>query len=213
FIIAWMVFLLIFTLACVGTLVFQCLPVNAAWDIFLRMDPKSKCYSNNTFRDIGLFNGAINIFTDFLFATMPIPVILSLQINTRTKISLVCILSLGYFACAAAIVKEILLADYFNDIDNLFEDSFQIWNDIELNTGILAACLPALRPIFAFLLETAHGLRSSQRRTGASGSGIRGQYYLQDEEVKLGSLPSRSTLSKNGGYGVSVVGGPGSSDD
>jgi hypothetical protein len=84
---------------------------------------------------------------------------------------------------------------------------------IELNTGILAACLPALRPIFAFLLETAHGLRSSQRRTGASGSGIRGQYYLQDEEVKLGSLPSRSTLSKNGGYGVSVVGGPGSSDD
>jgi len=83
---------------------------------------------------------------------------------------------------------------------------------IEINTGILAACLPALRPIFAFLIDTAK-LRSSVRRTG--GSRRTGHYYVhEDDDVKLSSLPSRSTISKYGGaYGVSVVGGIRPSDD
>jgi len=206
FIIAWIAFLVVFTLACVGSLLFQCLPVNGAWNFTVKFAPKTKCYSNDTYRSVGLFNGAINIFTDFVFASLPIPIIWSLQINMRTKISLVCILSLGYFACGAAIVKEILLANFFKDKDSLYENSFQIWNVIEINTGILAACLPALRPIFAFLLETANGLRSSSARRrvpNSSGSGVRGRYYIQEDSMKLGSLPSRSTA-----YGVSVVSGP-----
>jgi len=83
---------------------------------------------------------------------------------------------------------------------------------IEINTGILAACLPALRPIFAFLVDTAK-IRSTARRTG--GSRPAGHYYVQeDDDVKLSSLPSRSTLGKHGGaYGVSVVGGIRPSDD
>jgi hypothetical protein len=48
------VFLVIFTLACTGTLVFQCLPVQAAWDASLK--PTAKCYSMEIFMDIGLFN-------------------------------------------------------------------------------------------------------------------------------------------------------------
>jgi len=199
-IIAWIVFLIIFTLACCGTLIFQCVPVYAAWDISAKMN--AKCYSSDAFRAIGLFNGAINIFTDFAFATLPIPIILPLQINVRTKISLVCILSLGYFACAAAIVKQVLLSTFFEHPDPLFIDAFQIWNDVELNTGILAACLPALRPLFAFLLETATALRSR----GLSSSGAKGRYYIHPDDVRLGSIPSRSTLGKQG-YGVTVSGG------
>lgn len=47
-------FLAIFTLACAGTLIFQCLPVQAAWDMSLR--PTAKCYSKDIFTNIGLFN-------------------------------------------------------------------------------------------------------------------------------------------------------------
>jgi hypothetical protein len=39
---------------------------------------------------------AINIFTDVLFASLPIPVILTLQVNVRTKATLIAILSIGY---------------------------------------------------------------------------------------------------------------------
>ena len=39
---------------------------------------------------------AFNIFTDVCFATLPIPIIWSLQMSQRTRISLMVVLSLGY---------------------------------------------------------------------------------------------------------------------
>ncbi|KAF4620180.1 hypothetical protein G7Y89_g14640 [Cudoniella acicularis] len=128
-IVAWIVFLVVFTLACLGTLIFQCIPIEAAWDFSLRFDPDSKCYNLTVFRSIGLFNGAINIFTDFLFASLPIPVILSLKINMRTKLSLICILGLGYFACVSSIIKEVVLSNFFKNNDSFFNNAFNIWND------------------------------------------------------------------------------------
>lgn len=47
----------------------------------------------------------MNICTDVLFALLPIPIIVKLQVNTRTKVSLAVILGLGFVACAAGIVK------------------------------------------------------------------------------------------------------------
>lgn len=41
----------------IASSVFQCLPINAAWDIMLRFDPNTRCYSTEIFRSIGLFNG------------------------------------------------------------------------------------------------------------------------------------------------------------
>jgi hypothetical protein len=94
---------------------------------------------------------------------------------------------------------------------------FSIFTDtsfsIELNTGILAACLPALRPLFTWLLETAAALKTSGLRSRTGPNGARHRYYVQEDDIKLGSLPSRSTLTKQS-YGVSVSGGKmGSSDD
>ncbi|CAG8971142.1 hypothetical protein HYALB_00008620 [Hymenoscyphus albidus] len=168
FIIAWMIFLVIFTLACVGTLIFQCLPVEAAWDFELRFRVHAKCYEIGIFTSIGLFNGAVNIFTDFAFATLPIPVILPLKINLRTKILLICILGLGYAACAAAIIKEYLLSSFFTNRDILFNNAFNVWNDVELNIGILAASLPTLRPLFASILDNKSLSTSNTHRTSKS---------------------------------------------
>lgn len=57
-------FLVIFTLACLGTLIFQCLPVSAAWDFIQRPPPfgkgTAKCYSTPIFTAIGLFNGGLS---------------------------------------------------------------------------------------------------------------------------------------------------------
>ncbi|RDL36492.1 uncharacterized protein BP5553_05844 [Venustampulla echinocandica] len=208
-IIAWIVFLVIFTVACVGTLIFQCIPIRAAWDFMLRLDPNTKCYSIDVFRSIGLFNGAINIFTDFVFATLPIPVILPLKIDMRSKISLVCILSLGYFACAAAIVKEQLLSNFFENIDNYFNNAFNIWNDVELNVAILAACLPALRPLVASFLDTTTSVRNSDLRTRIRNKNFQSRhrnfhYIMQkdekdlsghNKEIELSTMPSRSTMT------------------
>jgi len=187
FILSIMVFLLIFTLACLGTLVFQCLPVRAIWEVELQPPfGNARCYSISVYRSIGLFYGSINIFTDVLFASLPIPVILSLQVNPRTKASLIAILSIGYFACIASIVREVLLASFFNNMDTFFNDTFVIWTAVEANVGILAACLPALRPLFAWALDTA---AMTFRTTHTHRQTPKEQYYRKNS-IRLSSMNS-----------------------
>ncbi|KAH7406684.1 hypothetical protein DE146DRAFT_399776 [Phaeosphaeria sp. MPI-PUGE-AT-0046c] len=165
------VFLVIMTLGCGGSLVWQCLPVAAAWDYSLRPPPfgtgSAKCYSTSVFRDLGLMNSIFNIGTDVLFACLPIPLIWRLQLNSRTKISLIAILSLGWFACCAAIVKTVYQWRIFDDLDWSVYDSFNVWGFVEFSIGIIAACLPTLKPLFRGLLDTARAYTSGTRsRTG-----------------------------------------------
>lgn len=52
-----MSFLLAVTVASIGTLLFQCHPINAAWDFAAKAAPGAKCFPEKLFRDLGLFNG------------------------------------------------------------------------------------------------------------------------------------------------------------
>jgi hypothetical protein len=60
-----------------------------------------------------LTSTAINIATDLLFAILPIPLVWKLQLTVRTKLGLVCILSLGFFAAATAIYKTPMQYHFF----------------------------------------------------------------------------------------------------
>ncbi|PMD44631.1 hypothetical protein L207DRAFT_579565 [Hyaloscypha variabilis F] len=194
FIIAMMIFLFFFTLACLGTLIFQCLPVRAIWESELQPPlGNARCYSTNVYRSIGLFNGSINIFTDVLFASLPIPIILTLQVNVRTKATLIAILSIGYFACIASVVREVLLANFFKDPDSTFNDTYVIWTAVETNVGILAACLPALRPLFARVLDTANNMtfRTTHSRRQTSKEQYFGQTSIRLSSINSGDHPMR----------------------
>ncbi|PMD25802.1 hypothetical protein NA56DRAFT_529236, partial [Hyaloscypha hepaticicola] len=149
-------FLVAFTLSSEGTILFSCVPIRASWD--RAGEPTAKCFSNNTFTDIGLFNSIVNILTDVLFASLPVTVVWNLQVNLRTKLSLLAILSLGYFACAASIIKTVIQVHVLSNPDMTFNDSYFVWNSIELYIGILAASLPALRPLFRSILENTRSL-------------------------------------------------------
>ncbi|KAF1952866.1 hypothetical protein CC80DRAFT_355435, partial [Byssothecium circinans] len=161
------VFIVFLTIGCALSLVFQCLPVDAIWNMSLRPPPfgtgTAKCYDMTTFRNLGLMNSSFNIVTDVLFATLPIPLIWKLQLNLRTKLSLIIVLSLGWFACAAAIVKAIQQWHVLEELDWTVQDSFNIWNYIELTVGILAASLPPLKPLVNRFLETARAITSGSR--------------------------------------------------
>ncbi|KAI9929821.1 hypothetical protein MW887_011626 [Aspergillus wentii] len=161
FIIGAIVFLVAFTIACAGTLIFQCVPVAGAWDMEVRKT--AKCFSLPTFTAIGIFNSSINIVTDVIFATLPIPMFYTIQVNKRTKASLMAILSLGYFACAAAIVKLVAQMNVMKITDQYRDSTFTTWNAVELNVGILAASLPTIRPLVKSLLGATRSLTSGTR--------------------------------------------------
>ncbi|KAI7347268.1 hypothetical protein KC320_g7351 [Hortaea werneckii] len=173
------VFLVCFMIACAGTLIFSCTPVSASWNHSLQLLPSTRCFSAKTFSSIGLFNSIVNILTDLIFAILPIPIIVKLKVNLRTKCILVFVLSLGFVACAAGIAKAQTQTTFMDDPDPHWHDGFMVWNMVELCLGILAASLPALKPLFSSILASSAtmlgmssggGYRSKSRahRTGQS---------------------------------------------
>ncbi|KAL4758085.1 uncharacterized protein BDW70DRAFT_142395 [Aspergillus foveolatus] len=190
FIIGSLVFLFLFTIACMLTLILQCIPVEAAWDSAVRTQEGTRCYSSATYLKIGKFNSAINIVTDFLYATLPVFMFYDIQVNRRTRASLMCILSLGYFACAAAIVKAVLQSRVYEETEPYRDATYHIWNSVELNVGIIAACFPTIKPLVKSIIGGTHSLTGygsrSRKRTG--GTGTANAYYGPNSHV-LGSMP------------------------
>jgi hypothetical protein len=109
---------------------------------------------------------------------------------------------MNHSCCAAAIIKTVLQASFFTTPDYTFNDSYQVWNTIELHIGIIAASLPSLRPLFAAVLESAK--LAITRGTGLSSSGQR-RYYMQDESNETGGIKMDSLAGENRGkYDVRV---------
>ncbi|EUC29315.1 hypothetical protein COCCADRAFT_106862 [Bipolaris zeicola 26-R-13] len=89
----------IYTIGAWLTFFLYCKPMEAMWT------RQGVCYSQKMFVAFALTNTALNIFTDVCFATLPIPIIWSLQMSRTTRINLIGVLSLGYIAVALGIVK------------------------------------------------------------------------------------------------------------
>ncbi|KNG83679.1 integral membrane family protein [Aspergillus nomiae NRRL 13137] len=118
------VLMLLYTTICFLTLIFQCKDIRSIWD----MSVKSKCFTPTQLLELSYTNTALNILTDLIFAILPAFMLRHLQVNRRVKASLVCILGLGIFACAAAFVKLSVLPNYGRTGDFLWDYStLTIW--------------------------------------------------------------------------------------
>ena len=81
-----------------------------------------------------------------------------IQMNRRHKASLICILGLGTFATAAALVKLSYLPTYGRSGDLMWDSrNLTMWTVTECNVGIIAGNLPCLKPLFRSLLVSAYG--------------------------------------------------------
>jgi hypothetical protein len=95
-----------------------------------------------------------------------------IQVSIRTKCSLIAILSLKIFACVAGIMKSTYNKNILTDPRWFIHDWYSMWNFIELGMGIIAASLPALKPLFTRFLDAARGLASGQTGNGIQRSKI-----------------------------------------
>jgi hypothetical protein len=156
---------LVISLTCNQTIIFQCTDIRVLWDPSI----KSVCWGMKTLQGLSYTNVALNILTDLLFAVIiPIPMLWNLNVNHRTRLSLLAILGLGVFACAAAIVKVGYIVNYGKVGDFLWDSrDITIWTAAETNVGIVAGSLPTLRPLFKRFLGSVYGKGS--KKTSTSG--------------------------------------------
>ena len=144
---------------------------------------------------------ALNIVTDFVFGFLTALIIWRLNLNTKTKITLILILSLGFFACAASMVKLSYQLRVLFMPDRFRWNLYSIWDSIELNAGIIAASLPCLKPLVRRGLSSTTGRSGASSRLPyhhASGSGnvlspVRHKFYRQDDGFVMETIPKSDT--------------------
>lgn len=134
--------------------IFQCNPVSAAYD----MDSKGKCISIVT---LFLCSAPVNIITDLAILILPIPILTGMTLPQRQKIALVFTFALGIFVTIVDVVRIYYLQKASDDqlsistqVKLRFGRDFYyhastalLWSAVEVNVGIICACIPTLKPL------------------------------------------------------------------
>ncbi|GAB7336585.1 hypothetical protein MBLNU13_g09847t3 [Cladosporium sp. NU13] len=176
------------------TVFLQCRPLRLVWDGSV----DGHCLPAAHLKFAAYFNSSVSVLTDLLFALLPGPFLWRVQMNTRTKVVVTVILSLGIFAMASGIVKITYLGNYGKHGDFLY-DSFPItiWTTVEICTAIIAASAPCLKPLFRSLLQSSLFSRGD-------GSGPGKRYLTYGERVAASGqgieLNSGGHVSSSGPY-------------
>ncbi|KAF2837271.1 hypothetical protein M501DRAFT_978337 [Patellaria atrata CBS 101060] len=131
---------------------FGCTPIEGGWDLTV----PSKCVDKKAFY---YFAAVMNILTDFATLTLPVKMCLELQVNRKMKVLLLGLFVIASFASVVSIVRLATMVPSLSSIDfTRFKVGVAGWAAIEINVGIICACLPCLRPMirkhFPALLET-----------------------------------------------------------
>ncbi|KAJ6443608.1 hypothetical protein O9K51_04787 [Purpureocillium lavendulum] len=141
--------------------VFTCHPIESFWT------HEGKCMD---FKMAGIGYSIVNIGTDFAVWLMPIPIMWRVQLPLAQKIALSIIFLLGLFDCGAALGRPIsMLAKQKEDTTWEFASGVK-WGIIEICTGIICTCLPAMRTIFSFAWASGFGRTYSHGRSAVRSS-------------------------------------------
>ncbi|KAL6898921.1 putative PTH11-typeG-protein-coupled receptor [Trichoderma evansii] len=188
-IIAWSV-------GAVASTIFQCVPIAGAWDKTV----DATCINSNIF---WVAYAVMDILTDMVVLTLPLPPIMALQLSTRNKLMICAIFLMGGFVTIPSILRA---ASVQNSLANKSDITWNfidrgIWTLIEANSGIIGACLPALRQPLARAFPHIFG------------SIVRNSKFEDDEAPRKGTFTlsslsggaSNPALWLGGGHGRQVV--------
>ncbi|KAL8648162.1 MAG: hypothetical protein Q9226_006111 [Calogaya cf. arnoldii] len=153
----------------------QCQPVQTLWTPSMIKDGTGHCWDpipNNNF-DIAV--ASYYAWLDFVLALMPASFIWKLQMATRKKLALCSLLGLGVFAGICATIKTANLRTTTHKEDMTWKlPAYMLWNALEVNIIIVAACIPTLRPLFLVVFQRPGAsafLKKSYQMTPRSNTG------------------------------------------
>ncbi|KAF8860532.1 hypothetical protein BDZ45DRAFT_619535, partial [Acephala macrosclerotiorum] len=145
-----MVIMTIWSTVSIALLLAQCRPLSLSWDpTWAPSSGRGSCMDRKVFTNVGYAFSAMDIFFDWVFAIIPVPMLWGLQMSKPIKCSLCIILGLGTFASTTTLVRLQYLVAIQDVTDFLFSISRPVlWSALELNLGIVAASMATLRPLF-----------------------------------------------------------------
>ncbi|KAI8633481.1 hypothetical protein F5Y19DRAFT_302436 [Xylariaceae sp. FL1651] len=146
----WIIYIVGFFTVATGAVfffvtLFQCTPVSFFWDKDIK---GGKCIDPIIIAALTYLYSAFSVICDFTFAILPIFVVYTLQMDRKTKIALIPILSIGCVASIAVVVR-LAYINTFLDPDFLWATvDIAIWSTAEQGLAITAVSLATLLPLF-----------------------------------------------------------------
>ena len=116
--------------------------------------------SRGTLEAIVLVQAIISVVSDFTFATLPILFLWRVQVDFTTKVGLWVLMCLGFITGSFCLVRTVL-----NNESLPFDATYGgivnwVWRLFEVTIGIVAACIPTLRPLYIWIMKRIRGNRS-----------------------------------------------------
>ncbi|TVY43208.1 hypothetical protein LOCC1_G003504 [Lachnellula occidentalis] len=138
---------MVFTTTYFFFLLFQCTPINFLWTQFV--NSQGSCLHSPILANVTYAHAAMSAITDWSFGILPIAFVWKMQMNPRTKFSVILILSLGFFASSATIVRIVYIRSLTQTRDYSWEAINLVkWSMVEPGIAITAANIATLRPLF-----------------------------------------------------------------
>ncbi|KAJ4334626.1 hypothetical protein N0V95_009118 [Ascochyta clinopodiicola] len=168
------IFTILYGLTFVIIAIFQCRPINHYWDNW-DLEHDGKCININA---LAWSNAIISIVLDIWMLVLPLYEVFRLQLSWRKKLSVAIMFLVGTFVTVVSCLRLQSLVT-FAASSNPTWDQVQVinWSNIEVNVGIICACLPTLRVILVKIFPNIMGTTkaSSQAYHARYGYGSRGQ--------------------------------------
>ncbi|KAL8666118.1 MAG: hypothetical protein Q9168_007547 [Polycauliona sp. 1 TL-2023] len=144
-------FLIFSNTICTTILIMQCQPLHAAWD------SNGRCMSVAAMEALVLTQAIISVVSDFAFAFLPIFFLWRTQIDFRTKIGLWILMGLGVLTGFFCLVRTVINNQSFPEDATYGGIVNWVWRLFEVSIGIIAACIPTLRPLYPWLKRRIKG--------------------------------------------------------
>jgi len=153
---------------------FQCIPFEAWWNFTIQ---NKKCWSLRAMLAATYLSGACNVSTDIVISLMPLTFLGKIRRPTSEKVAIGILMALGMIASGFSMCKVILTAVSTNHY--ISPTVLGLLSTLEVQTSLIAACIPTLRSSSKRLLSKM-GVRWSTNRhsyrrygSGSSESGAK----------------------------------------
>ncbi|KAL1794978.1 hypothetical protein ACET3X_006794 [Alternaria dauci] len=180
--------------------IFQCRPISFYWTNWDK-ERSEQCIDIN-----GLVwsNAIISIVLDIWMLALPLYEVFRLQLTWRKKLGVTVMFCVGTFVTIISILRLQSLVHFASSANPTWDQSDVInWSNIEINIGVICACLPALRVILVHLFPKILGTTKAtpDRPYYAYGSQSHG---MRRGGSAPASGPGRSVVS-NGGQDLNTI--------
>ncbi|KAH7024927.1 uncharacterized protein B0I36DRAFT_250614 [Microdochium trichocladiopsis] len=155
-------FVTLYSVLCLLLSLLECQPLEAVWDHSI----EGRCLN----ADVTVYVGAsLNSAIDLVVYLWPVRPLWKLQLPSQQRFGLVALFSVGLVVCVVGILRIYYLSQLMASADFLW-NGVPIWvcSTLEVNLGIICACLTGVKPVMAILFPSIFG--SSQKSHGNSRS-------------------------------------------